>query len=59
MNASTEGNNTHGNTVPTPESKETDHVEPPATKKDPWAAARGAPSQDWQPQSWTPKPSQR
>ncbi|KAB8224664.1 hypothetical protein BDV33DRAFT_165148 [Aspergillus novoparasiticus] len=58
-NASAQANNAHENTATTPEPKDTDHVETPATKNDPWAAARGAPSQDWQPQSWTPKPSQR
>ena len=28
-------------------------------KKDPWAQARGAPSENWQPDSWSPTASQR
>lgn len=27
----------------------------PAEKGDPWAKARGAPGENWQPDSWTPK----
>ena len=54
MNTSTEGNST----APPPQQK-AENAETPAAKKDPWAAARGAPSQEWEPQTWTPKPSQR
>ncbi|EAU36480.1 predicted protein [Aspergillus terreus NIH2624] len=31
----------------------------PAQDKDPWAKARGGPSENWQPEAWTPKTAQR
>ncbi|KAL4896795.1 hypothetical protein BDV59DRAFT_171562 [Aspergillus ambiguus] len=40
-----------------PESKTDDSA--PAKDKDPWAKARGGPSENWQPESWAPKTAQR
>ncbi|KAB8079220.1 hypothetical protein BDV29DRAFT_165125 [Aspergillus leporis] len=48
-----------GVAVPTPKTKEESHSEAPAVKEDPWAKARGAPGEDWQPKPWAPKVSHR
>ncbi|KAE8349650.1 hypothetical protein BDV28DRAFT_160323 [Aspergillus coremiiformis] len=53
-------NGTQNNTTPAPGTKKGNHDETPAAKKDPWAAAaRGAPSENFQPTAWAPKSSQR
>ncbi|KAF9891971.1 hypothetical protein FE257_002935 [Aspergillus nanangensis] len=36
-----------------------DNAAPAAKDKDPWATARGGPSENWEPETWAPKPTQR
>ncbi|KAA8649862.1 hypothetical protein EYZ11_005872 [Aspergillus tanneri] len=46
-----------GNDVTETENQAKDKT--PTAKEDPWAQTRGGPSENWQPDSWTPKTSQR
>lgn len=46
-------------TVPGNRTERKNKVQGDRANKDPWAKAKGAPSENWQPESWTPNASRR